>query len=258
MAFNTQQGLTSAMQGAQLGGKFGGAWGAVGGGLVGLLAGGKARDKEKAMAKQYNDQVVKYAAQDLFDMRRQQNVENTRTAQALASYQANRQTQVSSTVAAMGAADIIGSSATALAQTLDYQTNEAMSEVMTNWETGIENYNTMLDRMQNQRDASLKKHKEGAGLDVGSLISGGVDIYTKYGQGQGANMMDDINTVWDNRSQFGNIAKNVAKHQGYSLIGQLGLTWGAGSKGSKGTIDRLNAEVPEDTMKTFAYGKMGL
>ena len=110
--------LGTAMQGAQLGGKFGGAWGAAGGAVLGFLAGGKAQKRQDEAVKQYNNQVVKYAAQDLFDLRKQQNVENIRTSQALATYQGNKKVQNSAITAAMGAADIIGSSAQALKQTL--------------------------------------------------------------------------------------------------------------------------------------------
>ena len=114
--------LGTAMQGAQLGGTLGGAYGAAAGGLIGLIAGGKAQKAQEASLRKYNDQVVKMANQDLFDLRKQQNVENIRTAQALSTYQANSKVQRSALTASLGAADIIGSSAQALKQVMDFQT----------------------------------------------------------------------------------------------------------------------------------------
>lgn len=217
--------LGTAMQGAQLGGKFGGAWGAAGGAVLGFLAGGKAQKRQDEAVKQYNNQVVKYAAQDLFDLRKQQNVENIRTSQALATYQGNKKVQNSAITAAMGAADIIGSSAQALKQTLDFQTQQAQAEVMNNWETGIENYNTTIDSAQNARSATLTRNVEGRGQeDLGALVKGAADLYKNYGSGF-AGMKEDVAFAWDNRSQFANIAKNVVKHEATSLLGQLGSAW---------------------------------
>lgn len=180
MSLNFQQGLASGMQGAKLGGKFGGLYGAIGGGILGLVLGGSDNSAEKA-AKQYNDQVVKFAAQDLFDMRRQQNIQNARASQALEQYQTNNKVQGSTINANMGAADIIGSSAQALKQTLAFQTQEAMAQTLANWDVGIANYNTTIDRNTNQRAASLQRSTGQQGADLGSLISAGVDLYNEYG-----------------------------------------------------------------------------
>lgn len=216
--------LGTAMQGAQLGGKFGGAWGAAGGAVLGFLAGGKAQKRQDEAVKQYNNQVVKYAAQDLFDLRKQQNVENIRTSQALATYQGNKKVQNSAITAAMGAADIIGSSAQALKQTLDFQTQQAQAEVMNNWETGIENYNTTIDRAQNARSASLTRSVEGRGQeDLGALVSGAMGVYGSI-KGGGAITGDDLNK-----------AKNIVKHEGYSLMGQLSSLWNDVQPSSKGS-----------------------
>ena len=242
--------LSTAMQGAQLGGKLGGGWGAAAGGIIGLIAGGKAQKAQEASLRKYNDQVVKAANQDLFDLRRQQNVQNIRTAQALSTYQANSKVQRSSVTANLGAADIIGSSAQALKQVMDYQTKEAQAETMLNWETGIENYNTTIDRAQNARSASLQKNIEGRGQeDLGSLVSGAVGVYNTA-KGGGALTSDDLN-----------VAKNKIKHEGYSLMGQLSTLWsGTQSSGvgssvlpkAKITLSPFrDAPFAADSFKTF-------
>lgn len=216
--------LGTAMQGAQLGGKLGGGWGAAAGGILGLLAGGKAQKAQDASVRKYNDQVVKMANQDLFDLRRQQNVENIRTAQALSTYQANSKVQRSAITASLGAADIIGSSAQALKQVMDFQTKEAQAETMLNWETGIENYNTTIDRAQNARSASLTRSVEGRGQeDLGALVSGAMGVYGSI-KGGGALTGDDFNK-----------AKNIVKHEGYSLMGQLSSLWNDVQPSSKGS-----------------------
>lgn len=227
----TGQGINSGMQGAQLGGKLGGGWGAAIGGVLGLVSGNAAAKRAEKARDKYNDQVVKLAAQDLFDMRRVQNVQNVRTAQALSTYQTNKKTQTSTVVANLGAADIIGSSAQALKQTLDYQTNEAMAETMNNWETGVENYNININQQTAQRDASLQKNAaEGTQVDAGALLSAGVDLYGTV-KGGGLLTGDDLN-----------VAKNKAKHAGYSLLGQLSTVWSENT-GSSGTLASLNSDV---------------
>lgn len=242
--------LSTAMQGAQLGGKLGGGWGAAAGGIIGLIAGGKAQKAQDASIRKYNDQVVKMANQDLFDLRKQQNVENIRTAQALSTYQANSKVQRSAITASLGAADIIGSSAQALKQVMDFQTKEAQAETMLNWETGIENYNTTIDRAQNARSASLKRNVEGRGQeDLGALVSGAVGVYNAS-KGGGALTGDDFNK-----------AKNIIKHEGYSLMGQLSSLWGSGSTQSSGVaasaLDSIspdkNGQYAPSTFKTFKY-----
>lgn len=220
--------LSTAMQGAQLGGKFGGPWGAAGGAILGFIAGGKAEKRQNEATKKYNDQVVKYAAQDLFDLRRQQNVENVRTAQALSSYQMGKKVQNSAITASLGASDIIGSSASALKNTLDFQTQQAEAETMLNWETGIENYNTGINQLNNQRDAQFKRQNAAGQEDLGALVKGAASLYKDYGGGF-AGMKEDVAFAWDNRSQYANLAKNVVKHEATSLLGQLGSVWQAPS-----------------------------
>lgn len=244
--------LSTAMQGAQLGGKLGGGWGAAAGGIIGLIAGGKAQKAQDASIRKYNDQVVKMANQDLFDLRKQQNVENIRTAQALSTYQANSKVQRSAITASLGAADIIGSSAQALKQVMDFQTKEAQAETMLNWETGIENYNTTIDRAQNARSATLTRNVEGRGQgDFGALVSGAVDVYNAS-KGGGALTGDDFNK-----------AKNIVKHEGHSLMGQLSSLWGSGrgsTQSSGVAASALDSISPDkygqyapNTFKTFKY-----
>ena len=229
--------LSTAMQGAQLGGKLGGGWGAAAGGIIGLIAGGKAQKAQDASVRKYNDQVVKMANQDLFDLRKQQNVENIRTAQALSTYHANSKVQRSAVTASLGAADIIGSSAQALKQVMDFQTKEAQAETMLNWETGIENYNTTIDRAQNARSASLKRNVEGRGQeDLGALVSGAVGVYNAS-KGGGALTGDDFNK-----------AKNIVKHEGYSLMGQLSSLWNDVQPGSKGS-----SALPKATISSSPF-----
>lgn len=246
--------LSTGMQGAQLGGKFGGAWGAAGGAILGFIAGGKAEKRANEATKKYNDQVVKYAAQDLFDLRRQQNVENIRTAQALASYQDSKKVQNSTITASMGAADIIGSSADALKQTLDYQTKQAQAETMLNWETGIENYNTGINQLENQRNQQFKRQNAAGQEDLGALVKGAADLYKNYGSGF-AGMKEDVAFAWDNRSQLASLAKSVVKSESNSLVGQLSSFWAP-----SGATAKLNSDVQPmntDTMKTFGAGAYG-
>lgn len=174
--------LNSAIQGAQMGGQLGGAWGAAAGGVLGLLLGSQADKAAEEMTKKYNAEVVKAAATDLMDMRRQQNIQNIRTSQALHSYQMNNKTQASTVNANLGAADIIGSSAKALKQVMDYQTNEAQAAVLSNWSTGLDNYNRAIDTATNQRESQLKRTSGEKGADLGAAISGGMDLYNQYGE----------------------------------------------------------------------------
>lgn len=246
--------LSTGMQGAQLGGKFGGGWGAAGGAILGFLAGGKAEKRQNEATKKYNDQVVKYAAQDLFDMRRQQNIENIRTAQALSSYQANKKVQSSAVTASLGAADIIGSSAQALKQVMDFQTSQAESEVMLSWETGVENYNTNINKLENQRQGQFKRQNAAGQEDIGALISGATDLYKSY-KGGGAGMVEDAKFAWDNRDQYANLAKNVIKHEATSFMGQLGSVWAVAKPVPAATpaASPFRTEAhPADSFKTFS------
>lgn len=187
--------FSSGLQGAQLGGQVGGVYGALIGAGIGIFAGSAQRKTEERMRKAYNAQVLRYAAQDLFDMRRAQNVENARTAQALATLQNQRKTQTSAATAALGAAEIVGASGVALQQALDFQTEEAMADTILNWEIGVENYNTQLERGFQQRAASLDRGNNQKQADViGSLLSG-VNLYNSTFKGQGGNVVNQVKGV---------------------------------------------------------------
>ena len=248
--------LSTGMQGAQLGGKFGGAWGAAGGAVLGFMAGSKAEKRQNEATKKYNDQVVKFAAQDLFDLRRQQNVENVRTAQALSSYQDNKKVQNSAVTASMGAADIIGSSADALKQVMAFQTTEAQAEVMINWEQGLENYNTNINRMENQRNAQFKRQNAAGQEDIGALVSGAAGLYKDYKSG-GAGMVEDAKFAWENRDQYANIAKNKVVHEATSFMGQLRSVWNTSAASSSSTVSTGFRDpfgnARDSGIKTFKY-----
>src|SRR5574344_1643842 len=113
-----------AVRGAQFGGQVGGPIGAAIGGSVGFLMGAFGGDPlrhAKRAQEQYNAEVVKNTIRSLFDRERAQQVERMRTARALQSYQAQGKTQISTVRAGYRAADLIGASAQALAQAIDYQ-----------------------------------------------------------------------------------------------------------------------------------------
>lgn len=204
MALNVQGGLQGAQQGAQIGSMFGGygaAYGAAAGGILGLFQ----PDIEKEMIQKWNSQVVKNFSEDLFDLRRVQNIENIRTAQALLNYQDQKAVARASMNANYGAAELLGSSAQALAQTMEFQTQQATAQVWQNYETNIDNMNNTIDQMANQASASLKDRQQGGAQDYSALVKGGIDLYSKLkgkggtttqGTSQGglANMWDLGNT----------------------------------------------------------------
>lgn len=205
MGLNSQGGLQGAQQGAQIGSMFGGygaAYGAVIGGVLGLFI----PDAEKEMIQKWNSQVVKNFSEDLFDLQRAQNIENIRTAQALLNYQDQKAVARASMNANYGAAELLGSSAQALAQTMEFQTQQATAQVWQNYETNIDNMNNTIDQMANQASASLKTRKQVGAQDYSALVKSGIDIYsglkgkggttTTQGTSQGglANMWDLGNT----------------------------------------------------------------
>lgn len=210
MSFKAQQGLGLGLQGAQLGGQVGGAWGAVIGGAIGLFTGLTASDNEKKMMQRYNDEVVKNAASDLFEMRRQLNEENIRTSMALAQYQAQRKVATGTVNAQIGAAELLGSSAEAFKQTYDFQTQEAMNQTILNAQVGYENYNTMIDQMTNQREGQLQRYRnQPQQNNVGSLLQAGFGAYGAVKQAGGlqqvgGTMIDQFKSIW-NGNGLGNL-----------------------------------------------------
>lgn len=182
MATNWSAGLNTGIQGAQMGGQVGGMWGAVIGGVAGFAL-GKGAPMARTMIDKYNNELVKLHAQDLFKLQSEQNFENMRTAKALMDYQDNQRVATSTYNAQYGAAEQLGSSAEALSQVLDFQTSEAKAGVMLNWEIGIDNYNTMVDQMTNQRVSALKRFDDNTPIDFAGLTKTGMDMYNMYRSG---------------------------------------------------------------------------
>lgn len=182
MASNVSAGVSTGMQGAQLGGQFGGLYGAIIGGVAGFALGFSTPDYEKIAREKYNNEVVKNTATALFDLRRVQNIENLRTSQALIAYQDNRKVSQSQYTAQYGAADIIGSSADALNQVLDYQTEQAIAQTWFNYQTGIDNYNTSVESTVNSAMSGLRRTKGSTNqMDLGAITKQGLQMYNQYG-----------------------------------------------------------------------------
>lgn len=212
MAGNFTAGVNTGMQGAQLGANFG-PQGALIGGIAGFALGFQTPDYEKIAREKYNSEVLKNFAKSLFDTRKVQNIENMRTAQALAAYQDNLRVQGSSYNAQYGAADMIGSSTTALKQAMDFQTQEAKRGVLINWETQIDNMNTSIDAMANQSMAGLRRTKgDTRQMDYAGLVKTGLDLYGQYrntfNNPNTSTTQLGINKIPDNMSDFGSYGKS--------------------------------------------------
>lgn len=175
---NIASGLNSGIQGAKLGSNFG-PWGTLIGGIGGALFGLGASDPNKALLesqKKYNAEVVRNTAQSLFDREREQQVSRMRTARALQSYQAQGKTQISTVRANYGAADLVGASAQALAQTLDFQTKQAEAATLFNYGVDFANYNTAIDQITKQGVNSVQQEIQAVqqkGLDLAGLLGAG-------------------------------------------------------------------------------------
>ncbi len=179
---NIMGGLQGAQQGAQVGSMFG-PWGTAIGAGVGLLGGLFSADKEKAALeaqRKFNAEVVKNTVTDLFDQERSQQVERMRTARALQSYQAQGKTQISTVRAGYGAADLIGASAQALSQAIDYQTNQALEATRFNYTIGFDNYLTGINQTANkgvnnlQRSIDLPDQKP---MDIMGMFNAGKSVF---------------------------------------------------------------------------------
>lgn len=216
---NMSQGLQTGMQGAQFGGQVGGVYGAVIGGVAGFALGYETPDYEKMARDKYNAEVIKHTVSSLFDMRRQQNVENMRTSQALAAYQDENAVAKSQYNAAFGAADIIGSSADALQNTIDFQTTQAQAQTWFNFEVGIDNYNTQVASVVNRGISGLRRTKGATNtMDFGALTSQGLQMYEQYG-GQ-------ISSAFRNMGKGG--------YSGLEGFGDFGGGMGSGGSGGNG------------------------
>lgn len=215
MAGNKQLGLSTGVQGAQMGGQLGGVWGAVFGGAAGFALGYGTSDYEKLAREKYNNEVVKHTATALFDLRRQQNIENIRTSQALATYQDNQRVTASQYNAQYGASDILGSSADALSQTLDYQTDQAVAQTWLNYETSINNYNTTIDDTVNHAVAGLRRTKgDTKSIDLSALTKEGLDMYSQYGS--------QVKSAWSELFHTRNLSTTGGGLSGLSDFGSYG------------------------------------
>ena len=179
---NFNAGASTAMNGMSVGSMFGAKGAAIGAG-VGLIAGLFSADRSKAALeaqRKYNDAVVKNTVTDLFDMERAQQVERMRTARALQSYQAQGKTQISTVRAGYGAADLIGASAQALAQAIDYQTTQALEATRFNYAVGFDNYLTGIEQTTNKGVNTLQQSIDSGQqqpLDIYSMFKAGKDLY---------------------------------------------------------------------------------
>jgi len=179
MSTSLSGGLQGGMQGAQMGAQFG-PYGALIGGVVGGVLGIFEAKEQKERLKAFNSQVVRNAAQQMFDLQRQRGIENLRTSQALDAYSDQRRVTMGNFNANFGAADIIGSSADALKQTLDFQTNQAKRQVWIDWDIGVDNQNTTLNQITNAATAQLQRKIGGQQQDLTSVFKSGLDLYSKY------------------------------------------------------------------------------
>lgn len=200
---NMQAGLQGAQTGAQIGSNFGGMGTAIGG-IVGGLAGLFTPDYAEKQMKAYNAQVLKFTHQAIFDLQRNQAINNMRTAEALASYQDTAKAGKSSYNAAYGAAEIIGSSAEALKNTIDYEAQQATAREWQNFEIGVDNFNTQLSSIVNSGINSFQTSKEGgAQMDIASLVGQGIQGYKDYKtfKSKGGSVTQEFKTLGSNVSQ---------------------------------------------------------
>lgn len=225
---NFQGGVQGAATGAQTGAMFG-PWGAAIGAVAGAAIGLFSKDQEKEAVKKYNNQVVQNFATQLFDVRRVQNANNMAYSQALASYQdANRVTQAKYN-AQFGAADIIGSSAKALSQTMDFQTQQAAAQTTLNWEATLENTNSSINQMANQAVGSLQRKKGGQQQQASfaDLTKMGLNMYRQF-QGGGSNTstgsFQSLSASLGGVNPTGASASTAASS--YSNVGGLGSMFG--------------------------------
>ena len=224
---NALGGLQGAVSGAQMGANFG-PWGAAIGGGIGLFLGlGKSDPNEAALKaqKKYNDEVIKNTATDLFDQQRAQQVQRMQTARALQSYQAQGKTSISQVRAGMGAADLIGGSAVALAQAIDSQTTQALAGVELNSQVLYDNYLTGINQTTNKGVNSLQQSiqvQQQQGLDIGSLYQAGKGMYDSY---KSMNQQGGFNAGLQLGSGTPKSASMNPMPSSYSLPSNLGLNF---------------------------------
>ena len=175
------------VKGMQAGSAFG-PYGAAIGGAIGLAAGlfgGDPNKSAKEAQTKFNNEVIKNTAVTLFDAQRAQQVNRMQTARALQSYQAQGKTQVSQVRAGIGAADLIGGTAQALAQSIDFQTQQAQESVRLSDQISYENYLSSIDATTNRGVNSLQRSFQAApqqALDIGAMYQAGKGMYDMYKQ----------------------------------------------------------------------------
>ena len=186
-SYAASSGLGGAVSGAALGATIGGIGGATIGCALGLVSGIINGSKAAKATEAYNNLVVQNTTQSLFDLRRQQNVSNMQTAQALASIQDSSKVQTSSYNAQYGAADVIGAGADTMKQVLAYQANQATAGTWINFNTSVENYNTQVNSTVANAEAKLKSSSSGGAstspTSLASLVSTGISAYKGLGGG---------------------------------------------------------------------------
>ena len=179
------QGFVKGMQAGSAFGPYGAAIGGAIGLAVGLFGGDPNKAAKEAQTK-FNNEVIKNTAVTLFDAQRAQQVNRMQTARALQSYQAQGKTQISQVRAGIGAADLIGSTAQALAQSIDFQTQQAQESVRLSDQISYENYLSSIDATTNRGVNSLQRSFQAApqqALDIGAMYQAGKGMYDMYKQG---------------------------------------------------------------------------
>lgn len=220
---NAGQGMA---RGAQLGGQVGGSWGAAIGGTVGFLTGlfgGDPNRHAKRAQEKYNAEVVKHTITSLFDRERAQQVERMRTARALQSYQAQGKTQISTVRAGYGAADLIGASAQALAQAIDYQTTQALEATRFNYAVSFDNYMTDIEATSQQGVNSLQRTVNAAPqqpMDIYGMFKAGNSMYDGY---KAMNQQGGFNAGLQFGSGTPQSASNNPMPSSYSLPSNVNL-----------------------------------
>ena len=178
------QGFVKGMQAGSAFGPYGAAIGGAIGLAVGLFGGDPNKAAKEAQTK-FNNEVIKNTAVTLFDAQRAQQVNRMQTARALQAYQAQGKTQVSQVRAGIGAADLIGSTAQALAQSIDFQTQQAQESVRLSDQISYENYLSSIDATTNRGVNSLQRSFQAApqqALDIGAMYQAGKGMYDMYKQ----------------------------------------------------------------------------
>ena len=178
------QGFVKGMQAGSAFGPYGAAIGGAIGLAVGLFGGDPNKAAKEAQTK-FNNEVIKNTAVTLFDAQRAQQVNRMQTARALQAYQAQGKTQVSQVRAGIGAADLIGGTAQALAQSIDFQTQQAQESVRLSDQISYENYLSNIDATTNRGVNSLQRSFQAApqqALDIGAMYQAGKGMYDMYKQ----------------------------------------------------------------------------